>query len=179
MMSDTFLMCAASASERVLAEPFWKAPRSPERSFRWLWALTGHGDTSTDSLAGFLTGPFSSPLVTMAKKKHAPYFQNGLISLRKPPIATWCTSSNFPMSSWWIMDSCPSWGNTLWHPDFDRINNQKRKERNGWAQTLIICSCWRAFTRFSRKKRRQFRAQGSGFSQVSEVHILSNFVFPL
>jgi len=34
MMPDAFLMCAASASERVLAEPFWKAPRSPERSLR-------------------------------------------------------------------------------------------------------------------------------------------------
>jgi len=32
-------MCEASASERVLAEPFWKAPRSPDRSSRWLWAL--------------------------------------------------------------------------------------------------------------------------------------------
>ena len=29
-----FLMCVASASERVLAEPFWKAPQSPERSSR-------------------------------------------------------------------------------------------------------------------------------------------------
>ena len=36
MMPDAFLMCAASASERVLVEPFWKAPRSPERSSRWL-----------------------------------------------------------------------------------------------------------------------------------------------
>ena len=31
MMPDAFLMCAASAFERVLAEPFWKALRSPER----------------------------------------------------------------------------------------------------------------------------------------------------
>jgi len=31
-MPDAFLMCVASASERVLAEPFWKALRSPERS---------------------------------------------------------------------------------------------------------------------------------------------------
>jgi len=32
---DAFLMCAVSASERVLAEPFWKAPRSPESSIRF------------------------------------------------------------------------------------------------------------------------------------------------
>ena len=32
MMPDAFLMCAASASQRVLAEPFWKAQRSPERN---------------------------------------------------------------------------------------------------------------------------------------------------
>ena len=32
MMPDAFLMCAASASVHVLAEPFWKAPRSRERS---------------------------------------------------------------------------------------------------------------------------------------------------
>jgi len=42
MMPDTFLMCVASASERVLAEPFWKAPRSPERSSR-CWHLSGSG----------------------------------------------------------------------------------------------------------------------------------------
>jgi len=35
MMPDAFPMCEASASERVLAEPFWKAPRSPERSSRY------------------------------------------------------------------------------------------------------------------------------------------------
>jgi len=38
-------MCAASASERVLAEPFWKAPRSPERSFSLL-APEGEGGFS-------------------------------------------------------------------------------------------------------------------------------------
>ena len=36
-MPDAFLMCAASASKRVLAEPFWKAPRSPERGIRYLF----------------------------------------------------------------------------------------------------------------------------------------------
>ena len=41
-MPDAFLMRAVSASARVFAEPFWKAPRSPERSsclelehFKW------------------------------------------------------------------------------------------------------------------------------------------------
>jgi len=31
MMPDAFLMCVASASERVLAEPFWKKPRDLPR----------------------------------------------------------------------------------------------------------------------------------------------------
>ena len=35
MMPDALLMYAASASERVLAEPFWKAPRSPEKGIRY------------------------------------------------------------------------------------------------------------------------------------------------
>jgi len=37
MMPDAFLMGAASASECVLVEPSWKAPRSPERGSRYVY----------------------------------------------------------------------------------------------------------------------------------------------